>query len=134
MGLIMETALKRTPLLYISSGKIASAVERYRAVLTAVETTSTNELRLACTRQLAEVLLRGVTGNSYVTPDKPPLHSGKRTTVSTSSIAVAAVASGMGTVPALPGDTPWKPRRYVALNQVIMKKLQKYSEGVKNSR
>lgn len=38
-------------------------------MLSAVEATATQRLRLTLTRQLAEVLLRGVTGNIYTRPE-----------------------------------------------------------------
>jgi hypothetical protein len=42
-----------------------------RTMLTAVESSATQSLRLTLTRQLAEVLLRGVSGTVYSCPEKP---------------------------------------------------------------
>lgn len=48
--------------------KLNQAVSRYRSMLSAVESSATQSLRLTLTRQLAEVLLRGLTGALYVPP------------------------------------------------------------------
>lgn len=39
-------------------------------MLSAVESSATHSLRLTLTRQLAEVLLRGVSGTVYTSPEK----------------------------------------------------------------
>ncbi|XP_022249921.1 tetratricopeptide repeat protein 7B-like isoform X2 [Limulus polyphemus] len=67
IGYILETALQRAPILLIRSGKLYKAVEQYRNVLSAVETSSTQSLRQTMSRQLAEVLLRGVCEKAYNT-------------------------------------------------------------------
>ncbi|KAJ0183551.1 hypothetical protein K1T71_001527 [Dendrolimus kikuchii] len=61
-GPTLETALQRVPILHIRGGRLQNAIDRYREMLTAVESVSTQALRLTLTRQLAEVLMRGVTG------------------------------------------------------------------------
>lgn len=71
MGAILETALQRAPLVLIKAGKLQEAVQRYRSMLSAVETHSTQILRLTLARQLAEVLLRGVSGTMYAPPTCP---------------------------------------------------------------
>ena len=68
MGAILETALQRSPIVLIKAGKLQSAIERYRCMLSAVETKATQSLRLTLARQLAEVLLRGVSGTIYAPP------------------------------------------------------------------
>lgn len=68
MGTILETILQRAPIILIKSGKLMEAINRYRILLTACETRATQSLRLILTRQLAEVLLRGVSGQLYVPP------------------------------------------------------------------
>jgi tetratricopeptide repeat protein 7 len=68
MGAILETALQRSPIVLIKTGKLQAAIERYRAMLSAVETKATQSLRLTLARQLAEVLLRGVSGTIYTPP------------------------------------------------------------------
>ncbi|XP_067119530.1 tetratricopeptide repeat protein 7B isoform X2 [Centruroides vittatus] len=65
IGPILETALQRAPILYIKNGKLPAAIEQYRKVLNAVETSSTQSLRQTMSRQLAEVLLRGVSEKDY---------------------------------------------------------------------
>ncbi|XP_023226357.1 tetratricopeptide repeat protein 7B-like [Centruroides sculpturatus] len=65
IGPILETALQRAPILYIKNGKLPAAIEQYRKVLNAVETSSTQSLRQTMSRQLAEVLLRGVSEQDY---------------------------------------------------------------------
>lgn len=68
MGVILETALQRAPIVLIKAGKLQDAIQRYRAMLSAVETHATQILRLNLARQLAEVLLRGVSGTIYTPP------------------------------------------------------------------
>jgi len=41
-----------------------------REILSAVESTTTQSLRVTLTRQLAEVLLRGISGTDYKPPDE----------------------------------------------------------------
>ncbi|VVD02743.1 unnamed protein product [Leptidea sinapis] len=107
-GATLETALQRAPLLHIRAGRLASAIDRYREMLTAVESTSTQALRLTLARQLAEVLMRGVTGQVYKAPTKvsPPVQSGG----TLSRRREENVSEG-----------PWKPRKYTALNQSAVK-------------
>lgn len=69
MGVILETALQRAPIVLIKADKLMDAIHRYRAMLSAVETHSTQILRLTLARQLAEVLLRGVSGTIYTPPE-----------------------------------------------------------------
>ncbi|RZF46936.1 hypothetical protein LSTR_LSTR011767 [Laodelphax striatellus] len=95
MGPILETAIQRAPLLHVQAGRLPQAVARYRNMLCAVESSGTHGLRLALTRQLAELLLRGFTGTRY---SPPPAQSQKKT-VSTGS--------------------PWKPRLYTGLNLFV---------------
>lgn len=75
MGAILETALQRSPIVLIKTGKLQSAIDRYRAMLSAIETKATQSLRLTLARQLAEVLLRGVSGTIYT----PPTNSSRMT-------------------------------------------------------
>lgn len=68
IGPILETALQRAPIVHIHAGNLVQAANRYRSMLTAVETSATQRLRLILTKQLAEVLLRGLRGELYVPP------------------------------------------------------------------
>jgi tetratricopeptide repeat protein 7 len=68
MSTILETALQRSPIVLIKAGKLQTAIERYRLMLSAVETKATQSFRLTLARQLAEVLLRGVSGTIYTSP------------------------------------------------------------------
>ncbi|XP_055919182.1 tetratricopeptide repeat protein 7B [Eupeodes corollae] len=68
MGAILEMALQRAPIVLIKAGKLQEAIERYRVMLNAIETRTTQSLRLTLSRQLAEVLLRGVSGTLYSPP------------------------------------------------------------------
>lgn len=43
----------------------------FRGILTALETTATQSLRLSLTRQLGEILLRGMKGINYAAPELP---------------------------------------------------------------
>lgn len=75
IGPVLETALQRAPILHIQTNKLDQAVARYRSMLSAVESSATQSLRLTLTRQLAEVLLRGLTGSLYIPP--APVIKGK---------------------------------------------------------
>lgn len=100
MGAILETALQRAPLVLIKSGKLQEAIQRYRSMLSAIETHSTQILRLTLARQLAEVLLRGVSGTIYAPPSSPS--------------------------PAKNAITPrrlWTPKKYAGRNQFMPKNL-----------
>ncbi|KAJ8716886.1 hypothetical protein PYW07_003513 [Mythimna separata] len=104
-GPTLETALQRVPILHIRAGRLQNAIDRYREMLNAVESISTQALRLTLTRQLAEVLMRGVTGQVYKAPEK------------------LAVAPPQGTLSRRRedhvSDGPWKPKRYAAINQFV---------------
>ena len=97
MGTILETALQRAPIVLIKAGKLQDAIERYRTMLNAIETKTTQSLRLTLSRQLAEVLLRGVSGTIYA----PPFAKTKGGTQT----------SGKS------NKRLWKPRKYAARNQ-----------------
>ncbi|KAH8384665.1 hypothetical protein KR093_004435 [Drosophila rubida] len=105
MGAILETALQRAPIVLIKAGKLQVAVERYRIMLNAIETRATQSLRLTLARQLAEVLLRGVSGTIYA----PPF-----TTKSGGS-----TLRGGGATKRL-----WKPRKYAARQQFTPRNQQ----------
>ncbi|XP_023178197.2 tetratricopeptide repeat protein 7B isoform X2 [Drosophila hydei] len=105
MGAILETALQRAPIVLIKAGKLQAAVERYRIMLNAIETRATQSLRLTLARQLAEVLLRGVSGTIYA----PPF-----TTKSGGS-----TLRGGGATKRL-----WKPRKYAARQQFTPRNQQ----------
>lgn len=100
MGAILETALQRAPLVLIKAGKLQEAVQRYRSMLSAVETHSTQILRLALARQLAEVLLRGVSGTIY----SPPTNS--------TPVKSASAQRRL-----------WTPKKYAGRNQFMPKNL-----------
>lgn len=101
MGAILETALQQAPIVLIKVNKLQHAIERYRSMLNAVETKATQSLRLTLARQLAEVLLRGVSGTIYT----PPL--------SQSSKNLSATTRRL-----------WKPRKYSGRNQFLPRNLQ----------
>ncbi|XP_063224947.1 tetratricopeptide repeat protein 7B [Bacillus rossius redtenbacheri] len=104
IGPVLETALQRAPILHIQGGQLQSAVARYRTMLSAVESSATHSLRLTLTRQLAEVLLRGVSGTVYSAPDAGP-----------------DTAPAKKTVPSVLSKTssPWKPRKYTGINLFV---------------
>ncbi|XP_011646054.2 tetratricopeptide repeat protein 7B [Pogonomyrmex barbatus] len=105
IGPILETALQRAPILYIQTGNIQAAVNRYREILSAVESTTTQSLRVTLTRQLAEVLLRGISGADY----KPP----EGQTDTTAALSNRRINHYSG---ANPSDSPWKPKKYAGPN------------------
>ncbi|KMQ92858.1 tetratricopeptide repeat protein 7b [Lasius niger] len=104
IGPILETALQRAPILYIQTGNIQAAINRYREVLSTVESTATQSLRVTLTRQLAEVLLRGISGANY----KPPEGQGDTT---------AAVSRRTNHYSS--SDSPWKPKKYAGPNMFV---------------
>ncbi|KAF3419860.1 hypothetical protein E2986_08195 [Frieseomelitta varia] len=91
IGPILETALQRAPILYIQTGNIQGAINRYREILSAVESTTTQSLRVTLTRQLAEVLVRGISGAEYKAPEAPNDSA----------------------------DSPWKPKKYLGPNMFV---------------
>ncbi|XP_077267938.1 tetratricopeptide repeat domain 7 isoform X4 [Temnothorax americanus] len=107
IGPILETVLQRAPILYIQTGNVQAAVNRYREILSAVESTTTQSLRVTLTRQLAEVLLRGINDTDY----KPP--EGQTDTTA----AVSRRANHYSGVN--PSDSPWKPKKYAGPNTFV---------------
>ncbi|XP_054715583.1 tetratricopeptide repeat protein 7B-like [Uloborus diversus] len=90
IGPILETALQRAPILYIKNGNLKSAIDQYRKVLSAIETSSTQSLRQTMSRQLAEVLIRGVCEKNYV------------------NFAIKQEGKNP--------ESPWKPKKYMGPN------------------
>ena len=94
LSLLIETAILRCPVFLIEHGRLAEAIAFYRFIfeynvflkklggvdkhfclfsfnrnmLSAVEASGAHAIRLTLCRQLAELLLRGLTGLSYVPP------------------------------------------------------------------
>lgn len=100
MGTILETALQHAPIVLIKADKLHDAIERYRTMLNAIETKTTQSLRLTLSRQLAEVLLRGVSGTIYTPPFQKKI-----------------AGAGGGTTGRSAAKKLWKPRKYAARNQ-----------------
>lgn len=100
MGPILETALQRAPLLHILAGRLPAAVNRYRNMLSAVESSGTHALRQTLTRQLGEVLIRGFSGTKYTPPS-----NGNGTLTSRRNMSAS----------------PWKPKIYSGHNLFIPK-------------
>jgi tetratricopeptide repeat protein 7 len=50
MSTILETALQRSPIVLIKAGRLQAAIERYRLMLSAIETKATQSFRLTLTR------------------------------------------------------------------------------------
>ena len=115
VGPILETALYRAPLLEIQNKNIQSAVNRYREILSAVESTSTQRLRLILTRQFAEVLSRNMSGAIYEPPESPFSSPGSR--------KINQYNAYSGKV-----DSPWKPKKYMGPNIFIPR--NKYEETI----
>lgn len=97
MGAILETALQRSPIVLIKLDRLQAAIDRYRCMLSAVETKATQSLRLTLARQLAEVLLRGVSGTLYT----PPTNNNRMNSSGAKKL--------------------WMPKRYTTRNQFIPK-------------
>nr|CAD7587033.1 unnamed protein product [Timema genevievae] len=129
IGPVLETALQRAPILYIQGGKLQSAVARYRTMLSAVESSATQSLRLTLTRQLAEVLLRGVSGTLYTAPDSivetaagllfAPLHLMVSLDSCHDFQRVGLVTTSKKSFQVSKTDSPWKPRKYTGLNLFV---------------
>ncbi|XP_018057031.1 PREDICTED: tetratricopeptide repeat protein 7B isoform X3 [Atta colombica] len=117
IGPILETALQRAPILYIQIGNIQAAVNRYREILSAVESTTTQSLRVTLTRQLAEVLLRGISGTDYKPPDE------QTDTMAAMSNRRVNHYSGSNL-----SDSPWKPKKYTGPNMFVPR--NEYEESI----
>ncbi|XP_018314868.1 tetratricopeptide repeat protein 7B isoform X9 [Mycetomoellerius zeteki] len=116
IGPILETALQRAPILYIQTGNIQAAVNRYREILSAVESTTTQSLRVTLTRQLAEVLLRGISGTDYKPPDEQ---------TDTMAVSNRRINHYSG---ANLSDSPWKPKKYAGPNMFVPR--NEYEESI----
>ncbi|XP_067941615.1 tetratricopeptide repeat protein 7B-like isoform X2 [Watersipora subatra] len=67
IGSILEMAVQKSPLIHIEKGDVGKGVERFRELLRAVAPAQSKCLyRLILARQLAEVLLRGICGATYI--------------------------------------------------------------------
>nr|XP_048708651.1 tetratricopeptide repeat protein 7B isoform X3 [Caretta caretta] len=74
LGFFLETGLQRAHVLYFKNGNLTRGVGRFREILRAVETRTTQNLRMTIARQLAEILLRGMSEQSYWNPLEDPPH------------------------------------------------------------
>lgn len=101
MGTVLETVLQRAPIVLIRAGKLQEAIDRYRHMLRAMEVRATQSLRLTLARQLAEVLLRGVSGQLYTPP-----------TALSPAKSTAAAARRI-----------WEPKKYTSRQQFIPRNL-----------
>uniref|UniRef100_A0AAR2IVI9 Tetratricopeptide repeat protein 7 N-terminal domain-containing protein n=1 Tax=Pygocentrus nattereri TaxID=42514 RepID=A0AAR2IVI9_PYGNA len=74
LGYFLETGLQRAHVIHFKNGNLTRGVGRFREILRAVETRTTQNLRMTIARQLAEILLRGMCEQSYWSPleDPPP--------------------------------------------------------------
>lgn len=76
LGYFLETGLQRAHVIHFKNGNLTHGVGRFREILRAVETRTTQNLRMTIARQLAEILLRGMCEQSYWNPlEDPPHHS-----------------------------------------------------------
>ncbi|KAG8449055.1 hypothetical protein GDO86_015926 [Hymenochirus boettgeri] len=76
LSFFLETGLQRAHVLYFKNGNLTRGVGRFRELLRAVETRTTQNLRMTIARQLAEILLRGMCEQSYWNPlEDPPNQS-----------------------------------------------------------
>ncbi|XP_043238753.1 tetratricopeptide repeat protein 7B-like [Amphibalanus amphitrite] len=106
LGLILETALQKAPILSLKAGQMPRAIQRYRMMLSAVETSATQGVRLAMARRLSEILLRGVSDRAYHQLD-----------------AVLVSAQKKSSVGGRPAVSPWKPRRQAGTNLFVPKDI-----------
>lgn len=76
LGYFLETGLQRAHVIHFKNGNLTHGVGRFREILRAVETRTTQNLRMTIARQLAEILLRGMCEQSYWNPlEDPPNQS-----------------------------------------------------------
>uniref|UniRef100_A0A673LS99 Tetratricopeptide repeat protein 7B-like n=1 Tax=Sinocyclocheilus rhinocerous TaxID=307959 RepID=A0A673LS99_9TELE len=68
LGYFLETGLQRAHVIHFKNGNLTRGVGRFREILRAVETRTTQNLRMTIARQLAEILLRGMCEQSYWNP------------------------------------------------------------------
>ncbi|XP_013886548.1 tetratricopeptide repeat protein 7B [Austrofundulus limnaeus] len=68
LGYFLETGLQRAHVIHFKNGNLTQGVGRFREILRAVETRTTQNLRMTIARQLAEILLRGMCEQSYWSP------------------------------------------------------------------
>ncbi|XP_073725832.1 tetratricopeptide repeat protein 7B [Misgurnus anguillicaudatus] len=74
LGYFLETGLQRAHVIHFKNGNLTRGVGRFREILRAVETRTTQNLRMTIARQLAEILLRGMCEQSYWNPLEDPPH------------------------------------------------------------
>lgn len=74
LGFFLETGLQRAHVIYFKNGNLTRGVGRFREILRAIETRTTQNLRMTIARQLAEILLRGMCEQSYWNPLEDPPH------------------------------------------------------------
>uniref|UniRef100_A0AAQ5X9U0 Tetratricopeptide repeat protein 7 N-terminal domain-containing protein n=1 Tax=Amphiprion ocellaris TaxID=80972 RepID=A0AAQ5X9U0_AMPOC len=72
LGYFLETGLQRAHVIHFKNGNLTQGVSRFREILRAVETRTTQNLRMTIARQLAEILLRGMCEQSYWSPLEDP--------------------------------------------------------------
>ncbi|XP_034431997.1 tetratricopeptide repeat protein 7B isoform X1 [Hippoglossus hippoglossus] len=72
LGYFLETGLQRAHVIHFKNGNLTKGVGRFREILRAVETRTTQNLRMTIARQLAEILLRGMCEQSYWSPLEDP--------------------------------------------------------------
>ncbi|XP_053330994.1 tetratricopeptide repeat protein 7B isoform X1 [Spea bombifrons] len=72
LNFFLETGLQRAHVIYFKNGNLTRGVGRFREILRAVETRTTQNLRMTIARQLAEILLRGMCEQSYWNPLEDP--------------------------------------------------------------
>ncbi|XP_028981211.1 tetratricopeptide repeat protein 7B isoform X3 [Esox lucius] len=76
LGYFLETGLQRAHVIHFKNGNLTRGVGRFREILRAIETRTTQNLRMTIARQLAEILLRGMCEQSYWSPlEDPPSQS-----------------------------------------------------------
>ncbi|XP_070698770.1 tetratricopeptide repeat protein 7B isoform X1 [Pempheris klunzingeri] len=72
LGYFLETGLQRAHVIHFKNGNLTRGVGRFREILRAIETRTTQSLRMTIARQLAEILLRGMCEQSYWSPLEDP--------------------------------------------------------------
>uniref|UniRef100_H3ANW1 Tetratricopeptide repeat domain 7A n=1 Tax=Latimeria chalumnae TaxID=7897 RepID=H3ANW1_LATCH len=74
LGYFLEAALQSAYVTFLKKGNIVRGVNKLREILRAVETKTTQNIRVVAAKQLAEVLLHTLSEDSYWSPNsEPPL-------------------------------------------------------------
>ncbi|CAG0879431.1 unnamed protein product [Darwinula stevensoni] len=105
LGVLLETALERAPLLLLQSGQLNRAISQYRTIMSSVQSAATRHVRLSLLKSFAQVLLRGICPQNYVPPEIVPETYDRKSTLDKNK-------------------SPWQPEKYKGANMFIPNSFQ----------